>query len=351
MNKNFYEILGITDAEKNLSESEFQKVLKTKYKKLAREWHPDKFATKTDAERQEAEEKFKEITEAYNVLSDPDKKHQYDFGGSNNFNPWDDIDPFSFFHNMRGGNRQQVSKGRDIEVVVNISLEESYNGGEKEIKYNRLRNCGHCNGTGSENGKVETCPHCNGTGIITQQIARGNFMSIHQSPCPHCNGTGKKITNPCAHCNGTGMENIESTEKITIPRGVNTNNYFVVQGKGCEAQRIKNAQCVDGNLIVIFNVHESNFKREGNDLVKTIELDIYDGLLGCDYTVTAIDGKDITIKIPECCNFGHIFTIKGKGMPEMNNNKKFGDMKIIVHYKMPKSLSKSDKETIKSLKK
>ena len=353
MEKTFYDILGITEEEKNLSQNEFEKVLKKNYRELSKQWHPDRYATKSEEERQEAEEKFKEITEAYNTLSDSTKRQQYDFqqngGGMGGF---DDIDPFSFFRNMHGGFGQQprVAKGKNVQVEVTVTLEEVFNGGEKEVEYDVLRACRHCNGTGSENGKVETRAACNGSGMITDVQRRGNMQTIMQRPCPHCHGTGKKITNPCPKCNGDGIEVIKERETITIPKGVNTGQYYVIQGKGCEPNVKKGVQVINGDLIVVFTVvNSNNFSREGDNLIYNLKVNVYDALLGCDKKINTIDGKEITIKIPECTNHGHIFTIKGKGLPNMNNPQYVGDMKVIINLVMPKSLSNKDREHLKKL--
>lgn len=352
MEKNFYDILGITDQEKNLPANEFDKVLKTKYKKLAREWHPDKFATKSEEEKKTAEERFKEISEAYNTLSDSSKRQQYDYQ-MNGGNDFDDMNPFSFFRNMYGGfgQQQRVAKGQNVQTEVIVTLEEVLNGGEKEIEYDVLRGCRHCNGTGSANGKTEICSACNGSGVISDVQRRGNMQTITQRPCPHCHGTGKKITNPCPKCNGDGVEVIKEKEKITIPKGVNSGQYYVLKGKGCEPNAKKGVQTINGDLIVVFTVVNSNgFTREGDNLLYNLEINVFDALLGCDRKIKTIDGKEITINIPECTNNGHIFTIKSKGLPNMNNSQFVGDMKVIINVTMPKSLTNKDRELLKKLK-
>ena len=353
MEKNFYDILGITEEEKNLSQSEFEKILKKNYRELSKKWHPDRYATKSETEKQEAEDKFKEITEAYNTLSDSTKRQQYDFsqngGGMGGF---DDIDPFSFFRNMHGGfgQQQRVAKGQNVQVEIQVTLEDVFNGGEKEVEYDVLRTCRHCNGTGSANGKTETCSACNGSGMITDVQRRGNMQTITQRPCPHCHGTGRKITNPCPKCHGDGTEVVKEKEKITIPKGINSGQYYVIQGKGCEPKASKGVQTINGDLIVIFTVvNNHDFTREGDNLIYKLKVNVYDALLGCDKKIKTIDGKEITINIPECTNHGHIFTIKGKGLPNMNNSQYVGDMKVIVTLVMPKSLSNKDREHLKKL--
>lgn len=353
MEKNYYDILGINESDRNLSDSEFEKILKANYKKLARTWHPDKFATKSEKEKEEAENKFKEISEAYNTLSDTDKRRQYDFSlnGGGDFDPFAGVDPFSMFRNMHSG--PQVSKGQNIQVQVDITLKESYEGGTKKIKYKVLQTCRNCNGTGSADGKTELCPHCNGTGMITQVQQRGTVRSVMSRPCPHCNRTGKQITTPCPKCNGDGMDVVEKEESINIPKGVTSGNYFVLNGKGCEAKTVKGGRTVNGDLIIIFNIVDDgdDFIRDGDNLIKEIDVDVFDCMLGCDYKITSIDGKEITINIPELTNHGHIFTIKEKGMPNMQNSNIKGDMKVIIKSKMPKTLSNKQRELLKKIKK
>lgn len=355
MEKTFYDILGITDEEKNLDEKKFNDVLKKKYRELSKKWHPDKFATKSEEEKQEAEEKFKEITEAYNTLSDADKRRQYDFGnGGGDYDPFANIDPFSFFRNMHGGgfNSPRVVKGQNVQVGVDVILKEVYNGGKKKVKYTTLNNCRHCNGTGSKDGAVAKCPHCNGTGMITDRIQRGNMIQMSSHPCPHCNGTGKKITTPCSHCNGQGMETIINEETIEIPKGVVTGQYIVLQGKGCDAPKTSGGQTINGDLVVIFNVVDDGYEfiRENDNLIKNVSVDVFDAILGCDLKINCIDDSEITIRVPELTEPNHTFTIKSKGMPNVNNNNVVGDMKVVVKYKMPKSLSNKQRELLKKVK-
>lgn len=354
MERNYYNILEIDEGDKNLSNDEFLKKLKNNYKRLARTWHPDRFATKSEEEKKEAEDKFKEISEAYNTLSDAEKRQQYDFslnGGGDFVDPFAGVDPFSMFRNMHSG--PQVSKGQNVKVQVDITLKEAYEGGTKKVKYNVLQTCRTCNGTGSADGKTELCPHCNGTGMITQVQQMGPMRSISSHPCPHCNGTGKKISKLCSKCNGDGMEVVEKEETISIPKGVGTGNYYVLNGKGCEARSKKGVQTINGDLIFVFNVIDDGveFVRDGDNLVKEIDVDVFDCLLGCDYRITAIDGKEITINIPELTNNGHIFTIKEKGMPNMQNSNIKGDLKLIIKSKMPRTLSNKQRELLKKIKK
>lgn len=351
--KNFYDILELSNEERKLNGDEFDKVLKNKYKKLARQWHPDKFSTKSEEEKKNAEEKFKEISEAYNTLSDTEKRQQYDFtqngGFSGGFNPFGGgFDPFDIFGSRRS-QQQRTYKGKDIQVEVEVSLEEVYYGGKKEFSYQRMTSCGHCNGTGSADGKSSTCPHCNGSGMVSEVKRQGNMQMMSSRPCPHCQGTGKKITNPCPHCHGEGMKLEVIKETVDVPKGVIDGAYSVLQGKGCGLPKGLNG--VNGDLHVIFVVEDNDkFNVNGNNLISSLDIDIFDALLGCERKVICIDGKEVTIKIPELTKEGHNFVIKGKGMPKFNNSSSYGDLIVKIHYKLPNKLSNKQRELLKKVK-
>ena len=187
--------------------------------------------------------------------------------------------------------------------------------------------------------------------MITETIQRGYMTQMTSRPCQHCNGTGKKISKPCSRCNGKGMETVHLEETINIPKGITTGQYIILTGKGCEAPKNNGAQTVNGDLIIIFNVIDDGYEfiREGDNLIKHVKLNIFDGLLGTDIKLNCIDDKEITINIPELTEANHIFTIKGKGMPNPNSHV-VGDMKVIINYEMPKTLSNKQRELIKKAK-
>jgi molecular chaperone DnaJ len=202
--RDFYEVLGV---DRDANEND----IKNAYRNLAKKWHPDRFSTKSEEERKEAEEKFKEISEAYDTLSNPEKRQAYDMGG---FDPFDGFDPFAGFNpfdNMGGFNpfgrsRQMKQKGETAYVDVNVTLKDIFNGENKTIEYDVLTECPHCKGMKSMNpDNVKTCPHCQGTGMMRTQTRKGNMVEIQQSPCPHCHMTGVIITDPCPHCKGEGL--------------------------------------------------------------------------------------------------------------------------------------------------
>lgn len=348
--KNYYDILEISENDRNLSENEFKKILQKNYKNLAKKWHPDRFSTKSEKEKKEAEEKFKEISEAYNTLSDPQKKQQYDFqqNGGADFDPFEGFNPWDIFGG-RGRSAQQMYKGQDIQIKVEISLEEAYNGGKKEVQYQKQTTCGHCNGTGSSDGKVETCQHCNGSGMVSEIKQQGNMRMVSSHPCPHCKGSGKKISKPCSHCGGNGMTVTTYKETVEIPRGAKTGSYITLSGKGSELPKGYNG--VNGDLHIIFIVKEHDiYEVSDNDIFMDLHVDIVDAMLGCEKTVKCIDGSEVKIKIPELTKHGHTFIIKGKGMPYINLKDTFGNCCAVITIDMPEKLTNKQKELLKEFK-
>ena len=234
--KDYYKILGITDAEKKLQGNDFVDVVKTKYRKLALKLHPDKQQGKSDKERSEAEEKFKEVSEAYDVLSDQQKRQEYDnpmsgfggFGGFGGFDPFDMMSEFGFGSRNRG-----PIKGQNMRIKINVSLLELYNGVTRKIKYNRNGICKKCGGSGkTSNTRVEKCPHCNGTG---QFVTRNGFVQTITT-CPNCGGKGTWLVNPCTECHGNGL----SVEEVELE--INPNDLRI------DVFKIFSAPAGEGNL-------------------------------------------------------------------------------------------------------
>lgn len=349
--KNYYEILGLSEEDRNLPEGEFNEKLKKVRKNLARQWHPDRFSTKPEAEQKEAEEKFKEIEEAYNTLSDPEKRRQYDFqqggGFGDDFDPFAGFDPFGMFRGRQNPQNMRY-KGRDIQVQVKITLEEAYRGCEKEFSYYKEETCGHCNGTGSADGKTTSCPHCNGTGMVSEVQQRGNMRMVSSHPCPHCGGTGKKITSPCPHCGGKGMKEKLIKERVVVPAGAQDGMFVTLSGKGCDLPKDLNG--ISGDLHVIFNVELSkDFAVMDTNLIHHLDVEFTDLLLGCEKDVKCIDGKTVSIKISELTKPTHVFTVRGKGMPNPHGGG-YGNMMVKLNLIIPKTLSKKQKELLKEFK-
>lgn len=344
----YYKILEITDEEKKLTGKAFNDAVSKHYKKLSLKWHPDRWVNGTEEEKKTAEEKFKEISEAKSVLTDENKRRQYDMGSNDNgFGGAGDIYE-DLFRNMNpfGGFRQQrVKKGGNIEVTVTVSLKEAFSGGQKTIPVPTEKKCEHCNGTGSEDGKTHVCPHCHGTGQQINSHQNGNMFFQNITICPHCNGTGNIINNPCTECHGSGVKTEYSAMTIDIPKGVDNGIVMPIRGKG---KIIEDG--IPGDLLIHFNVTEDKYfeRSDGCNLIHTEEIKFNKALLGLDLECDTIDGEKITVKIPECTQDGKYFIIKGKGMPDINNPAVRGDMAIVIKYKYPKKLSNSQRDKLKS---
>ena len=326
--KDYYKILGITDEEKKLQGEEFEKVVKSKYRKLAIQLHPDKQQGKSDNEKKAAEDKFKEVSEAYEVLSDSKKRQEYDnpmsgfsgFGGFGGFDPFDMMSEFGF---GGGRQRQRVVKGQTMRIVVEATLEDLFNGITKTIKYKRQGTCKTCGGSGKgSNTRIETCPHCG--------------------------GQGKKMINPCPNCNGNGLSAEEVQLEITIPKGAPNGFQMIAQGHGGAPM---NGNGVFGDLIILIKEKEhEKFERNDNDLYFDLEIPVVDAILGCNKEVTTIDGKRLTTKISSLIEDGTQIRFANKGMPIYERNGQFGSMIGIVRLVMPKSLNSEEKRLLNELK-
>jgi molecular chaperone DnaJ len=353
--KDYYEILGITEEEKKLSPSEFEKVLKKKYRANALKFHPDRWANGTDEEKKDAEQKFKEIAEANEVLSDPQKRQMYDNGGFE-FNT-DGFDPFEMFRNMAGGfgrdfsdffggGRQRVNRGSSVQAHVSMTLEEAYFGGDKKVTVTRQKSCVHCNGTGSADGKASTCPHCNGSGVLAKHIQLGpNAYQTIQTTCPHCNGSGKNITMPCSHCKGSGLETVTTTETFDFPRGLSDGMVINVPGMGNEP----NGGGQNGDLHIIVHIYPHSYYTRPDEinLIHYDEVPFNECLLGFKKEYMAIDGTKVVVDAPELTPHGKAFIFKGKGMPHPNNPNIVGDYAVVINHKLPNKLTDEQKKKLK----
>lgn len=336
--KNFYDILGVS---KDASQDEIKKV----YKELALKWHPDRFAGKSEKEKAEAEEKFKEISEAYNVLSDEEKRKEYDMAGQDpfmhgfgGFNPFEDFDPF-------GMHRQRQEKGEDIATHVYITLEDVLYGCVKEVTYQHRVKCKHCNGTGSDDGKETTCQHCGGSGRIRTQRNVNGMHIINETVCPYCGGRGKTITNPCRVCGGSGFVNEDSKTSVNIPAGIFDGATLTIEGKGYPP---RSGNGINGDLYVVVHVLANNkFERDGDNIRSDLHLNLKEAWLGCEKEVETLDGKKVKIKIPKLTKDGQQFSIKGKGLSNLRNGYISGDHIVKVIYDVPKSLTKKQEELLK----
>ena len=361
--RDYYEVLGV---DKNASAEDIKKA----YRKKAIQYHPDK-----NPGDKEAEEKFKEAAEAYEVLSDPQKRQRYDqfgfqgVGGAGGFNGgagmnMEDIfaqfgDLFeswgmggnfsSFFGGGGGGGRQRVRRGTDLRVKVRLTLEEIASGVEKKIKVRKLVPCKECNGTGSADGKGgETCPTCKGSGYVVRS-QRGIFgMMQTQSACPTCGGEGKVIRNKCTHCGGEGVVRDEEIITIKIPAGVSGGMQIPIQGKGNAAPH----GGVNGDLLVLIEEEEhKDLIRDGNDLVYNLLLDMPTAVLGGQVKIPTLGGE-AKITITPGTQPGKVLRMRGKGLPIIDQYARqygTGDLLINVGVYIPERLSKDERKLIEQL--
>ncbi|MCQ2119528.1 MAG: molecular chaperone DnaJ [Bacteroidales bacterium] len=362
--RDYYEVLGVA---RTATADE----IKLAYRKAAMKWHPDRWVEGTDAEKKTAEEKFKEASEAYSVLSDADKKARYDqfgFAGvdgqagpdfSGGFGNLNDIlndlfgGGFSFGgFNFGGGSRsagsqQRVYKGRDIRTRVRLTLNEIASGVEKEITIERNRPCPDCDGKGTKNSSdIKTCPHCNGTGQV-QQVVNSLFgRTISYSTCPQCGGEGKVISNPCRTCNGTGLVRKRETIKVKIPAGVEDGMQLTLRGDGHAAPH----NGVNGDLLVLIEeIPHSNLKRDGKNLFYNTTISVTDAILGCEVTIPCLDGS-YKVKIDPGTQSGAVIKLKGKGLPAVSGyGSGTGDLYVKILVWIPKKLSRDEKEALENM--
>jgi molecular chaperone DnaJ len=352
--RDYYEILG---TNKSASSEEIKKA----YRKSALKYHPDK--NKGD---KTAESKFKEASEAYHVLSDGERKRNYDqfghaafdgTGGRGGFSNADfsstfsdifdsDIfdDFFGGFGNTRGRTRSSSSRGADLRYDLSISLEDSYNGKKHEINFSSSDKCGTCYGSGSEPGsKPISCTSCGGRGQVR---SNQGFFTIQQT-CPECSGTGEKISSPCKNCRGSGKKQTKKKIFATIPKGVDDGTRIRLSGKG-EAG-VKGGG--NGDLYIFISISAHNiFKRAEENLFFEFPISLADAALGATIEVPTLDGGKAKVKIPPGTQNGKQFRLKGKGMPVMRN-KDFGDLYIQAITEVPASLTKEQKSLLEQFKK
>lgn len=350
--RDYYEVLGV---DKGASDDE----LKRAYRQLAKKYHPD--MNPGDAE---AELKFKEVNEAYEVLSDADKRAKYDRYGHAAFDPsmgggagfsgfgggfGADFDLGDLFSSFFGGgssrsSRSNVVDGDDIDVRVTITFEEAAFGCKKEISFARIEGCPECGATGAEKGtKPEKCGVCNGTGSVTVQQNVGFGYMKTQRACQNCRGTGKIIKSPCKNCNGKAYVRVNKKIEVSIPAGIDTAQRIILRGQGSAGRNGGS----NGDLFISVKVLPNDiFEREGNDLYCEIPISFAEAALGAEIDIPLVGGKTDKFKIPEATQSGSRFTVRGKGVPDVNTKRK-GDLIITVNVETPKNLTKEQKELLK----
>lgn len=351
MAKDFYETLGV---EKTASADE----IKSAYRKLAKKHHPD-----MNEGNEEAAKKFKEINEAYQVLSDDEKRKQYDtfgsadmngqggfsgFGGFGNqgfegFGGFSDIFENIFSGGMRSRQPNGPQKGQDIRVNMKISFEEAAAGVKKEINLTRTERCDVCGGSGAQPGSEKrTCPTCGGTGRerVQQQTMFGNFMS--EQTCATCGGEGQIIDKPCEKCKGTGSENRQKTIAVNVPAGIDNGQVITMRGEGNAGRR--GGPSGDLRIYITVKPHKL-FERVGYDLYLDLAINIIQATLGEEVEVPTLNGK-VRYKIPEGTQPGTVFRLKNKGIQHLNSSR-MGDLYVRANVEVPKKLNEKQKKILR----
>jgi len=355
--RDYYEVLGV-------AKSATAEELKKAYRKLAIKYHPDK-----NPDDKSAEDKFKEIAEAYSVISDPQKKARYDqyghagMGGQGGnggqggftmddiFSQFGDIfgnggggSPFdSFFGGNRGG--QRVRKGSDLRIKLNLTLADIAKGVEKKIKVKRYTSCTSCKGNGAKHGtSLTTCNTCNGQGQVkrVQQTMLGQMMST--STCPTCNGEGKMVSERCESCFGEGRQLSEDQINIKIPGGVSEGMQLSMGGKGNVPVR----GGVPGDLLIaIEEIEHEELKRDGNNIIYDLPVNFVDAVLGKDLEIPTVDGK-VKIKLKNGTQAGEVLRLRGKGLPNVNGYET-GDQLVHINIFTPSSVSDEERQILEKL--
>ena len=351
--RDYYEVLGVS---KGASEDEIKKA----YKKMARKYHPD-----LNPGDKSAEEKFKEVNEAYEVLSDADKRARYDqyghagvdpnfgaggfgggFDGGFDFSDLGDIFGSFFGGGFGGGRRTNPNapqRGESIRMAVTISFEEAAFGCEKEVTVERYEACDTCHGSGCAPGtSPEVCPDCHGTGTV--QVRRQTPMGVFatSSPCPKCGGKGRIIHQPCKDCRGSGMMRKKKTIQASIPAGIDNGQTISIRGQGNAGRNGGPA----GDLLITITVrpHEL-FRREGTSVLCEAPITFTQAVLGAELEIPTIDGK-VKYTLPEGTQSGTTFRLKGKGIPSINGRGR-GDQYVTVYIETPRNLNKEQKDALR----
>lgn len=364
--RDYYEILEVS---KTASEDDLKKA----YRKLAMKNHPDK-----NPGNKQAEEKFKEATEAYEVLKDPKRRSQYDQfghsafdspggfggfgGGSGGFDISDALrafmndfggdSVFSELFGMGGGRKGRSGRrgggggtpGNDLQVHLKLKLQEIYSGVTKTLKVRRKDACVECKASGSRSGKRTTCSQCRGSGRV-RHVSNSFFgQVIQEAVCPVCHGEGSTAADACPKCDGTGRQSAESMVSVDIPAGVSEGNYLSVPGKGDAGQNGGPA----GDLIVVIQEEKDEFfERHGIDVVCEIKISFSEAALGSTTTVSTLDGK-VSLKIPAGTQSEKIFRLRGKGLPALHRSER-GDQLVRVHVNTPEKLSREERDIFEKL--
>jgi len=347
--RDYYEVLGVS---KDSSADEIKKA----YRKLAKKYHPD--MNPGDAE---AEQNFKEVNEAYDVLSDDDKKAKYDayghaafdpasggggagFGGFGDFG-FDFGDIFSSFFGGGGGGgrRNGPVRGDDINLRVTLTFEEAVFGVKKEISFSKVQKCSTCQGSGAEKGtSPKTCSHCGGSGQVRVQQRTPLGMMQTTRQCDHCHGTGKIIEKPCGDCKGAGYVRVQKKLDVNIPAGINEGQRITLRGQGSDGRN--GGPAGDLNIIVTVRAH-AVFEREGNDICCDVPITYAEATLGAEIEIPTLEGKE-KYTIPEGTQTGTTFTLRQRGVQDVNSKRR-GNLHVTVNVEVPKNLNSEQKELLR----
>lgn len=337
MSKDYYSILGV---DRNATDDEIKKA----FRKLSMQWHPDRHANDSEADKKAAEEKFKDIAEAYGVLSDKEKRDKFDrfgsvdgpdmsgFGDFGGMSADDIINIFAGRHGMGGfggfggfnpfggfGRHQQreapIEPGADKVFNMGLTIEDIFNGTSRDLEYEVDVRCGHCNGQGGSG--IETCQMCHGTGMVMETQRQGYTVIQSSHPCPNCHGTGKTVKEVCKECHGTGFKKEKRKVTVTAPSGVADGQAIRYDGKGCES---KNPKGINGDLIVrfIYKIDKAKYavvdRGFGPVVYEKVDIPYYDCILGAEREVKLPNGKTEKYKVPEKTAQDACITLKGKGI-------------------------------------
>ncbi len=349
--RDYYEVLGVS---RDASKDEIKKA----YRKLAKKYHPDM----NPDNREEAEERFKEISEAYAVLSDDEKRKLYDqyghagidgrYSQEDIFRGADFGDIFGGFGDIfdmffGGGHRRRSPsmRGRDLLYELDIDLRDAALGAEKEIEIPRYKKCDACNGTGARDGKVSTCPTCHGAGQVQSVRSAGFFRMVSASPCPTCHGRGQIAESPCPVCNGSGRVHVNEKVTVKVPAGAYDGLRLRIAGMGEAGEN----GAPSGDLYVDIKVREDpDFTVDGLNLIHEEKVSFGTAALGGEIEVPTVEGKTVTLKIPAGTQPCTYLRMKGMGMPHLRTGKR-GDMLVKVNIEVPRRLSRRQKELIMEL--
>ncbi|HEX9436049.1 MAG TPA: molecular chaperone DnaJ [Candidatus Limnocylindria bacterium] len=332
-----YAVLGV---ERGASADE----IRSAYRKLARQFHPDVNAAP------DAGARFKEVTQAYEILSDPEKRQRYDMFGESEFGDMAGFGIDDLFNTFFGGTRRRERgpvRGADLRMQVELDLEEAVTGADTVVRVPRQETCEHCHGSGAEPGaKTTSCGTCNGRGEVrqVQQSLFGRFVTV--ATCPRCGGAGKTVDQVCAQCRGEGRTHAEREVTVSIPAGIDDGQQIRVGAEGESGMR----GGPPGDLYVLIRLREHElFRREGDDLIHVLRITPAQAALGDELSVPTIDGRTAPVKVPAGAQHGQSVRLRGKGVPRLHANGR-GDELVYLDVRIPRSLSKEERALYEKLK-